>query len=140
DEAIRRLAEQELACRRALLEAGGDVNRVAGHEGLTARARPDKGFTGVDAELDREASSVIALQLGAQLADGLAQLDRGPKGPQGVVLVELDRSEDGDNRVAGELLDDAPVPLEDGGAELRVAVEDAVHRLRVEPLGKRRRA
>ena len=49
-------------------------------------------------------------------------------------------AEDGDERIAGELLQRAAVPCDDRGDLAEVAREDPPDRLRVEPLAERRRA
>jgi hypothetical protein len=53
--------------------------------------------------------------------------------------VELGQPEERDDGVADELLDLAPVALEDLPCDLRVALEDPVHRLRIEELAEGRR-
>ena len=83
---------------------------------------------------------MIALDLRGERADRLAQLERGPHGPQGVVLVDDGQPEDPDGGVAGDVPDRSAVALEHVGAGRRAAFEHGVQGLRVEPLGQLRHA
>ena len=134
------LPEQDLALGSGSLEPRRDVERVAGGERRSARAGAEEHLAGLDAELHRDSHSALALQLGAQRGTRLAQLDRGSDGAQRVVLVQLGQPEDADHGVADEALDGAAVPFDHGAADLGVAVEQGVHRLRVEPLAETRGA
>ena len=82
---------------RRLLEARGDVDRLAGREGRLGLVRDD--LAGLDAD--------ARLQL--ELADGVEDREPGAHGALGVVLVRLRNAERGHHRVAGELLDDPAV-------------------------------
>ena len=121
------LAEQDLAGLRGLLQAGGDVDRVAGGEPLL-RSGDDLAGVHADASLD------------AELGQRVAHLDRGSAGAEGVVLVYLRDAEDGHDRVADELLDRPAVRLDDGLHALEVAGQHSAERLRVGRLAERGRA
>ena len=69
-----------------------------------------------------------------ELGQGVAHLDCGSAGAQGVVLVHLRDAEDGHDRVADELLHRSPVRLEDSLHALEVAGEQGAHRLGVDRL------
>ena len=72
--------------------------------------------------------------------DGRDELEAGPDGPLGVVLLGDRRAPDRHDGVADELLDDAPVAGDDGPGELEVAREELSHLLGVAPLRERREA
>ena len=136
-EAERFRAEQDLAGLCRLLEPGGDVDRIAGREPLLG-AGDD--LTGVDAEPDAQRRPVVALELGVQRLERIAQLHGGTHRPQRVVLVHLRHAEDRHHRIADELLHRAAVPLDDGLGCLEVARQHAAQALRVEPLAERSRS
>jgi hypothetical protein len=121
-EAVRRRPDQDLAGLRALLEPRRDVEGLTGRERRVARLRDDL------ARLDPDADGKVAVTR-------LEDRDSRAHGPLGVVLVRDRDAEDGDDRVARELLDGAAVrgdvrggPLEEGGHaspdDLRVASGD----------------
>ncbi len=121
-EAVRRRPDEDLARLRALLEARGDVERLARRERRVARLRDDL------TRLDPDPHGKLAV---ARLEDR----DGRAHGPLGVVLVCDRDAEDGDDGVARKLLDGAAVrgdvrggPLEEGGHappdDLRVASGD----------------
>ncbi len=118
--------DQDLARLRRLLEAGGDVDGVAGGKSLL-RARDDLAGRDPDPAFD------------AELGEGVAHLDRRPHCAQRVVLVQDRNSEYGHDRVTDELLDGAAVALDDRLHALEVACEQGTERLRVERLAERRR-
>ena len=126
-EALGERPDEDLAHRGGLLEAGGDVDGVAGGKRL-ARARDHLPRVDADAYLEPQAR------------DRLAHLHRGPHRAQGIVLVHLREAEDGHGCVANELLDGSTVALETG-AQLRVvASHDVAQDLRVGALTERGRA
>src|SRR6266508_5380995 len=100
NQAKRLRPDEDLAGLRGLLQAGGDVDGVAGGEALLG-AGDD--LSGVDADAG----------LNPQLGEGVAHLHRCSDRAQGVVLVHLGHAEDGHDRVADELLDRAAVALDD---------------------------
>ena len=81
----RGFPDQHLTWLRRLLQAGRDVDRVAGHEALFG---PGDDLTGGEAD--------AALQ--AKLGKSLAHLDRRAAGAEGVVLVGERHAEDGQPR------------------------------------------
>ena len=108
DELERRLADQDLVGVGGVLQAGGDVDRVAGREPLLG-AGDDLAGVHPDPTLD------------AELGERRAHLHRRPAGAQRVVLVHLRHAENGHHRVADELLHRAPVRLDDRLHPLEVA-------------------
>ena len=82
---------------------------------------------------------VVAHELVVDDRERLARLDGGPHRPQRVVLVEHRKAEDGDERIAGELLERPTVPRDDRGDLPEVTREDPSDRLRIEALAERRR-
>ena len=111
--------EQDLPGLRLLLEAGRDVDGLAGGERRVAAVGDDLTRLDADARLE------------AELAHGLQDRQRGTNRTLGVVLVGLRNAEGGHHGVAGELLDLASVHLD----ALRDALEEprhaAAHDLRI---------
>ena len=138
-EAVRRLAEQDLARRGVLLQAGGDVDGVAGHDrGIDGRhTGHDLAGVHADAHLDRHAP--VPLELLVQGREPLAHVRRGPRRPERVVLVQLRDAEDRHHRIAGVLLDGAAVPFDRGSHRLEVPSLDVAERLRVQSFAERGR-
>jgi hypothetical protein len=134
DELVGGLAEQDLARRGGLLEAGGDVDGVAEDRVLPARAVADEDLAGVDPgpRLDREPPR--ARELRVELLEGLAHLGRGADRAQRVVLVDLRDAEHRHHRVADELLDAAAVALDRHPHGLEVPGHDLQQRLGVQPV------
>ena len=95
------------------LQAGGRVDHVAGDHSLgpPGRRQRDKRLPGGDANPYRQAARSGGL---VQLLDGLQDAQAGPDGPLRVVLVGDRRAEHRHHRVADELLDGAPEPLDLG--------------------------
>jgi len=97
-EPVRPRADEDLVRACSLLEAGGDVDRVAGGEGgVEARVRDDLARLDADPRLEPE------------VADGVEDRAGGPDGAGGVVLVRAWDPERGHDRVADELLHGAAV-------------------------------
>ena len=126
---VRGLADRDRHRRRRALQAGGDVDGVAGEEAL-ARAGVDveahQGLAGVDADADLDGLAGDARQ-GVDLVD---QAQAGAHGALGVVLVQRRHAEDGDHGVADELLDGAAVGLDDAPGRRVVAAQEGVDRAR----------
>ena len=94
---LGRFEVEDLVWPRRLLEARGEVDRLPrGEAGLRLVHHEFPGFE-PDPRLEPE------------LADLLPDRERGSSGALRVVLVRLRDAEGGQHRVAGELLDDAPV-------------------------------
>ena len=131
NERQRRGADQDLACRCRLLEAGGDVHSIAGDERL---ALAGNDLARVHARAKRECDR----QLVAECRQPLADLRHGPDGTQRIVLVRDRDAEHRHRRVADELLHGAAVPLHDQADLLEVASHRPAHRLGIEPLAEGR--
>jgi hypothetical protein len=75
-----------------------------------------------------------------QLLEPVQELERGPQGAFGVVLVRRRDAEDGDDRIADVLLD-RPTPRgDDLGERLEADTQERVQPLGIEPLTELRRA
>ncbi len=96
---VRRRADQDLPRLGRLLETGGDVQRLARGEGRVAVLDDHL------ARLDPDPHRKLAVA-------GLDDRDGRAHGPLGVVLVRGRDAEDGEDGVAGELLDRAPVAVD----------------------------
>ncbi len=132
--AIRVLSDQNPARRRCRLEARAGVDHVARDDAFPevgARVERDERLTGVHADPDLERERRVGL---VHLRDRLLDRERRAHRPLGVVLVGNRRSEDGDDRVADELLDGAAVPLELLPETCVVRSEHRADVLGVEPL------
>ncbi len=127
-----RLADEHGSRGGRRLEPGRRVDEVAGHEALVGRAQRDRGLAGQDAgpRLDARAED----------ADRVDQLEAGPHGSLGVVLVGRRGAPDGHHRVADELLDGAAVAADDVRGELEVPAQGLAHLLRVAALREGREA
>jgi hypothetical protein len=120
-----RLAEQHLARLGRLLESCGHVHRVPRRQALFRSGDDDAGGQ-PDAGLD------------AELRERVAHLHGRAYSPQRVVFVCRRHAEDRHHRIADELLDGAPVSLDDRLHALEVAGEQPAKRLRVDRLAERR--
>ena len=140
DEAVGQLAEEHLALPGGLLETGGDVDGVAGHQALAARGVAGHDLARVDARAVRELHAVDALQVVVErLERRLHPRGRADRAKR-VVLVEPRQPEDGHHCVADELLDHATVPFELAAHRVEVARHHLAERLGVERLAEARRA
>ena len=109
---MRRLAHRDRDRWRRALQAGGDVDRVAGEEAFTR--------AGIDVEAHQRLAAVDADAhldgLAAEARQGVDLVDEAQAGAHGafrVVLVEGGHAEDGDHGVADVLLDGAAVGLDE---------------------------
>ena len=117
------------------LDPGGGVHTVADHEALVwGLGRRDATGHHPDAGLE------IGPVLGAVGGDGRDELEAGPHGPLGVVLLRHGGAPDRHDGVADELLDDAPVAGDDGPGELEVAGKELPYLLGVTLLREGREA
>ncbi len=137
DEAVGRLAKQRRAWLRALLQAGGYIDGVAGCKRV-AFAGDDLARVDADPALDPDAP--VSLELLVQLDEGRAHVGGRTHGAQRVVLVHDRDAEHRHHRVADELLDRAAVALDGLAHRLEVPGHNAASRLGVEALAHRRRA
>jgi hypothetical protein len=124
DELARARPDEDLRRRGRAHEPVGAIDRCAAREPPAARTGGGEHLSRVDAEPQ--------LRLGL-----LAQLERGPDRPQGVVLVELVEAEHAHQPADGRALGDAAVALEDGRTAVPAVVQDAVEGLGIEALGQR---
>jgi hypothetical protein len=139
DEAVRRVADQRLACRGRAFEPGGDVDGVARHERVAGGRVAGDDLAGVEPDPDRDLDAPVAHELTVQRAECLPHLDGRADGSERVVLVHRRRAEDGHHGVADELLDRSPVALEDAAHLVEVARVDPPHRLGIDALAEHRR-
>ena len=119
-----RRGDEDLPCRSRLLEAGGDVHRVAGGRESLAAVLADQHFARRDSGPHSQPDPEIALELVVQVLDALADLDAGAKRPERIVLAREGNSEDGQDGVAEELLDPPSVALQHASDLVEVALED----------------
>ena len=128
DEQSRFGADQHLACRRRLFEAGCHVDGIPGDERLALAADDD--LARVDADSGLEPVD----------RHRLPHLPRRAHRAQRVVLVRNGNAEDSHHRVADELLDRAAVPLEDRAEVREVAAHARPKRLGIGRLAERGRS
>ena len=113
DEPVRRRADHDLPRLCALLEPGGDVHHVAGRERAPGGAVAGDDLARVHAGAGVEPQVVVADQLVVDDRERRARLDRRADCSERIVLVQDRQAEDGDESVARELLERAPVPGDD---------------------------
>ena len=113
DKPVRRLADEDLVGSGSLLEARCDIDGVAGDERLTFRGIARNHLAGVHAGADPELDAPVPPELLVQLGARIADLDRSSYRPVGVVLVQMRHAEDGDDRIADELLRRPAVTVDD---------------------------
>ena len=101
------LADQDLARLGGLLQARGQVDRLAGDQEVAPGARAGDDEAGVDPDPQRH---LHVAPLG-QARQARAHHQRGPHRPLGIVLVRGRDAEHRHHRVADELLDRAAVGL-----------------------------
>ena len=135
-QAPRRLADQHVAVVRLLLQARGDVQRIA-DAGRVVVADDD--LAGVDRDAQPDVADDRAL-LARELAERVLDADRGAHGADGVVLGHARHAEGAHDAVAEELHDGAAVRFDRDAHRAVVAVHHAAHGLGVEPFVQRRRA
>ena len=133
-------ADQDLAGCRRLLQAGGDVDRIARHERLSGGGVARDDVAGVHADPRRDRHAAVAFELLVQGCEGVAHLDRGPDRPERVVLVDGGYPEDRHHGVADVLLDGAAVALEHRPHLLEEPRHQTAERFRIELLAERRRS
>ncbi len=128
----RRLAHEHRSGCGDGLEPGRRVDEVASHEALVDRAKGDR-------RLPRQ-HACPRLDARAQDPDRVDELEAGPHGPLGVVLVRGRSAPHGHHGVADELLDGAAVAADDVRGELEVAAQGLADLLGVASLGEGREA
>ena len=88
NEAVRRVAEQNLVRRRRLLEARGRVDRIARHQPLPRRRIAGNHLAGVDARAVADGYAPALVQLLVQSGQLVSHLGCSANRPQRVVFVE----------------------------------------------------
>ena len=131
-----RVAEEDVAGLGSLLEPRRDVDCVSGCE-RPAFVRDH--LTGVDPHPHLELGAELALQLGVERRQLVAQLGGGSRCPQRIVLVDNRDPEHRHDGVADELLDGPAVAFEHLARDVEVPLHHAPQRLRVEPFAQRGR-
>ena len=128
----RRLSDEHDVGRRGTLQPAGGVDHVPGDHALAHRPDGHRCLAGHDtnAGVDHRAES----------ADAADDLQGGPHGALGVVLVAGRRAPDRHHGVADELLDRAAVALDDPAGKVEIARQQVADLLRVPRLGDRREA
>src|SRR6185503_9527052 len=136
----RRVAEECLARLSGLLQARGDVDRIAGRAAAAGPRVADDDLARVHADPHLKLKAAFLAERTVELRQLAAHVHGRPNGAQGVVLVEGWDAEDGDHRVPDELLDRAAVALEDLAHGLEETAHDRPQRFGVETLAEPRRA
>ena len=108
-EPVRRVAEEDLARGRGLLEPLGDVDGVAGCESLAPSGVAGNHLARVDAGPHLDPDTPVPLEVVVQAGELFTHLGRGADRAERVVFVDDRNPEDGHHRVSDELLDDALV-------------------------------
>ena len=122
-----------------LLQACGDVERVAGRILLLVRSWSREHLSCVHTDGDTQLDSALARQGLAESRYCAANLEGGPHRAERVVLVHRRQTEDADDGIADEFVDPAAVALHRRSTGRAVLVEHIVKRLGVETLGQRSR-
>ena len=131
------LPDEDGPGRRHRLQPGRGVDEVARHHALALGAEGDRRLAGQHAGPQLELESGGRIREGA---DGVDQLEGGPDGALGIVLVRGRRAPDGHHGVPDELLHGAAVARDDVARGVEVAAEELARRLRVAVRGERREA
>ena len=131
-QAVRRLAEDDLAGSGRLLEPLADGDGVAADEAVPSGRIPGHDLAGVDPDPRLEVHVAVAVELGDALVHGDGRAHRA----QRVILVHHRHAEDGHDLVADELLHGAAVCLDRRGGALEEDEHQVPQRLRVEPAGQ----
>jgi hypothetical protein len=140
DEAVGRLRDDDATGLGRLLEARGDVRRVADRRVVHAEVVSDTAHddeAGVDALPDLEGQPLPPLELLAVILERRPDPDGGVDGPASVLLVSDGGAEEGHDAVAEELVHGPFVAVDLGQHQLEGARHDGVDVLRIEPLGER---
>ncbi len=125
DELVRGATDVHLVDGRCLFEPGRHVHRVAGDQALADAGVSGDDLARVHAGRDLEADRLLAQQVPGERGQAIAQLERGARGAQPVVLVPDGQAEHGHDRVSDVLLDGAPVALENSPSLIERPGHDA---------------
>jgi len=139
-ERIRRVADQNLARGRRALQTRGGVDGVAGHRVGRVGGRADPSChhrAGVDPDMQRERPAHPPLPEAIERGHPLAHEEGGAEPALGIVLVRARGAEDGHDRVAHELLDEALVVIDRRGHLVEEIALDCAYVLGIEPFAER---
>ena len=134
----RRLADVRLAGRRRRLQPLREDDGVAQYGVVGARLAADDPrdpVSGVDADVQRQPAGVLR-QLVLHPPELGVHLERDPECAGRVVVVADRRAEEREQRVAGELLDEAVVAADDRRQRRDDRIDHLEQLLRVEPVGE----
>ena len=123
--------------RRVLLQAGGGVHGVAGHQPLPAGHVAGDDLAGVHPGPVLQANAEPLEQHLVHVDEALLHLERRSDGSHRVVLVESGEPEHGHDRVADVLLDAAAVPFEHQPHLVEIEVQHLAEMLAVEAFAER---
>ena len=136
DEPVRGLADHDRSRLRGLLQARGDVGRVADrrivHPEVAADAADDD-EPAIEALAHLEGEGALALQLALIVLEGTLDAERGAHGPLRMILVSDRSAEECHDAVTEELVHRAFVPVHLGQHDLERVLHQRVHVLGVEP-------
>ena len=125
DRGGRSLSDEDLSGSRCLLEPGRDIDGIARDEGAAFPRPADDYLSGVDTDAKRE-------PLAEQLAQPQLHRQRRVQRSLCMILPRRGRSEDGNDRVADELLDSASTERDLRRHRIVEAVEEVASVLGVE--------
>jgi hypothetical protein len=125
---VGRLADEDGASRGHRLEPGRGIDEVAGNHALPGRPQGD-------GSLPREDAGP-GLKGGDQCAHTVHQVQGRANRPLGVVLLRSRSAPHRHDRVADELLNRPPVPLQNVSGEVKVAGEEVARLLGIAALGE----
>ena len=128
--------QQDPAHRGGRLQPRGPVHRVAHHHRSVVAALADGAehhLAGVDADPHPQPDAVLALHVGVEPLQVGHRPQRRADGTVRVVLVRAAGPEDGDHRVADELLHHAALGLHRRAPAAEVLAHHLAHRLGAEP-------
>ena len=137
DQSPCRLANEDLARRRSLLQARRRVDSVARHERLPSCRVAGDHLASRDTGAGLHGHAALARELGVENRQRFSHLYCRANGSQRVVFVNSGDPEDGHNGVADELLDGPAMPLDDRLHRREVAAHQRSHGLGIELLTKR---
>ncbi len=138
-EAVRGLANQDLAGLGGLLEPGGHVDGVPGYQRLPGRRIPRHHLAGVQAGPGEDGDPPVPLQVSVQAFQPLLHLEGGSHGAKGVVLVKGRDAEHRHDGISDELLHRPAVRFKGRLHLLEVASHDLAERLRIKAFAQTRR-
>ena len=122
-EDVARVPVRPFACHHGTrwsdrLKSCRDGSRFACDQSFMRVSRRGEHFAGVDRDPHREVSAHRGGDAWREVGEGRLHRQAGPHGAHRIVLVRAGHAEHPDDRVADELLDRAPVPLDHSGHRL----------------------